>query len=76
MNPEQGQVSHDVPGQSPKLDALGRARSPDKAGQGLRSRLGSSRPFGVLGRTDQGLLTGQSFDRAGSLYGAGRGLQS
>lgn len=48
------------PGKVPKLDALGRAGCPDKAGQGLRSRVGSSRPFGVLGRSDQGLLTGQS----------------
>lgn len=48
------------PGKVPKLDALGRAGSPDKAGQGLHSPVGSSRPFGVLGRADQGFLTEQS----------------
>lgn len=47
------------PGKVPKLDALGRAGSPDKAGQGLQGRVGSSRPFRVLDRNDQGLLTGQ-----------------
>ena len=46
-------------GTVPKLDALGRAGSPDKAGQDLQGRVGSSRPFRVLDRTDQGLLTGQ-----------------
>lgn len=36
----------------PKLDALGRAGSPDKAGQGLHGRVGSSRPFRVLDGVD------------------------
>lgn len=46
-------------GKIPRQGALGRAGSPDRAGQGLHGRVGSPRPFLVLGRTEQGLLTGQ-----------------
>lgn len=35
----------------PKLDTLGRAGTPDKAGQSLQGRFGFSRPFRVLGLT-------------------------
>lgn len=52
----------------PKLDALGRAGSPDKAGQGLHGRVGSSRPFRVLDGVDQGLLTRQRLWTGLGLY--------